>query len=187
MSLQGAINYRFTTEEYHKLGEAGILGEDDRIELIEGELVIMAPIGRKHATTVRKLVRLFQRRLGDACIIDPQNPVVLDDFSEPQPDIMLLRPAPDFYASGLPRPADVFLLVEIADTSLPFDRGEKRSLYARAGIVEFWIVNLIDDVIEQYREPSAADYLFKKRFKCGEQIEAAQFPGIPFSVEEILP
>jgi Uma2 family endonuclease len=179
--------YRFSVDEYHRLGETGILGEDDRVELLEGELIVMSPIGRRHAAAVMKLIKLFSRRLDDRCIVDPQNPVIINGFSEPQPDLTLARPVPDFYASGHPRPEDIFLIVEVAESSLHYDRDKKVPIYARFEIAEVWNVNLVDDVIEQYRAPFAGGYAEVRQFRRGEQISVARFPDVRFEVNEILP
>src|SRR2546430_17706836 len=117
--------YRFSVEEFNKLGEAGIFDEDDRVELLDGEIIVMSPIGRQHAGIVMRLNWALQRRLGDRALLNPQNPAVLDEFSEPLPDFTLLKPRPDFYTSAHPGPEDIFLLIEVSDTTLAYDRGRK--------------------------------------------------------------
>ncbi|GIW50689.1 MAG: hypothetical protein KatS3mg081_0044 [Gemmatimonadales bacterium] len=145
---------RFTVAEYHKMAEAGILGEDDRVELLEGELVAMAPIGSRHATCVRRLNYLLSRGVGERAIVDVQNPIRLSEYSEPQPDLALLKPRPDFYAAAHPGPEDVLLVVEVAETSADYDREVKIPLYARAGIPEVWLVDLAGAQIETFRQPA---------------------------------
>lgn len=140
--LIGGRPWRFSTEDYHRLAEVGILSEDDRVELIEGEVVEMSPIGSRHAGTLKRLVALFGQRLGSAVVLSVQDPLDLDDGTEPEPDLMLLRPRPDFYSESHPRPADVLLLVEVADTSLAVDRTQKADLYAAVGIAEYWVVDV---------------------------------------------
>jgi Uma2 family endonuclease len=120
----------FTVEEYHRMAEAGILGEDERVELIEGEIIQMAPIGPQHAGSVININRLFVTRLGDRAVVSPQNPVVIRPRSEPQPDLVLLRPRAVSYSRGLPASQDVLLVVEVADTTVRFDRLVKARLYA---------------------------------------------------------
>jgi Uma2 family endonuclease len=144
----------FTVEEYHRMGEAGIFGEDERVELIEGEIVQMAPIGTRHIGCVINANRLFVTRLGDRAVISPQNPVVILPRSEPQPDLLLLRPRAVSYSRERPASQDALLAVEVADTTARFDGLVKGRLYARAGIPEFWLCLVADGAIEVYREPS---------------------------------
>ena len=128
---------RFTLDEYHRMGETGILGEDDRVELIEGEIIEMTAIGSHHAATVARIHHLFSTRLGARAVVWSQSPLLLARFqSEPEPDGMLLAPRPDFYAARLPEPPDVRLLIEVADSSLLYDRRTKFPLYARSGVGE---------------------------------------------------
>src|SRR5438552_12280642 len=136
---------RFTVEEYHRMAEAGILSEDDRVELIEGEIVQMSPIGPRHSACVDRLNALFTSRLRRRAIVRVQNPIVLSRWTEPQPDLTLLRPRADFYAERHPGPADVLLAVEVAETSGVYDRGTKLALYARARIPEVWLVDVRGD------------------------------------------
>ena len=145
--------YRFTVKEYHRMGEAGILPEDTRIELIAGDIVVREPIGSYHAGTVNRLNRLWTSNLGERAVVQVQNPVELtEEDSEVQPDVTLLRPRADFYTRGHPTPADVLLLIEVADSSLARDRRVKMPLYARAGIREAWLVDLIGDRGEVHRD-----------------------------------
>ena len=177
---------RFTVKEYHEMAEAGILGEDDRVELIEGEITEMTPIGRRHAATVKRLINLFVTTFGKDAVVGAQDPVVLDEHSEPQPDIELLRPKADFYASGHPTPADVFVLVEVAYSSADPDRRVKTPLYARNGIAEFWLVDLEQETITVYRDPSVDGYRAARVFRRGEQIAPAAFPDRPIAAASIL-
>src|SRR5579862_9904434 len=131
-----------TVAEYHRMGEVGILTEDDRVELIEGELIAMSPIGSEHSGTVNALTHTLVLAVEDRAVVAVQNPVQLDDLSEPRPDFALLKPRDDYYRRSTPRPDDVLLLIEVADSSLAYDRNVKRSLYAWHGIPEFWIVNI---------------------------------------------
>jgi Uma2 family endonuclease len=150
--------YRLTVAEYHRLGEMAIFDEDSRVELIEGDLIAMPPIGEQHASKTRQLNRLFSARVGEAALVDVQNPVALDRHSEPQPDIALLKPCPDFYESSHPHPEDVLLLLEISDSTLRYDRDIKVPLYARAGIPEVWLLDLPGQRLEVYRRPSTEGY-----------------------------
>ncbi|PSQ96352.1 MAG: Uma2 family endonuclease [Bacteroidetes bacterium SW_9_63_38] len=149
---------RFTVDEYYRMGEAGVFDEDDRVELLDGHIYVMSPIGSEHAACVRRLNRLFQSRLGGRGLVSVQNPVRLADDSEPEPDVVLLRPHDDGYASEHPGPEEVTMVVEVADTSLSFDRDVKLPLYAEAGIPEVWLVDLEASVIHVYRDPNGDDY-----------------------------
>ncbi len=151
--------HRLDVHAYHRMAEAGIFGEDDRIELVEGDLIDMAPIGQDHAAAVCGLTEALVIALDRRAIVSPQNPVQLDAFSEPQPDIAVLKRRADFYRSGeRAGPGDVLLLIEVADSSLRFDREVKLPLYARAGIPEIWIVDLKTRVLEAYRRPEHGIY-----------------------------
>ncbi len=148
-----------TASEFTQMCEAGVFREDDRLELIEGEIIEMSPIGKRHAAAVRRLINLLARQLGeDEALVDAQDPVVLGDISEPQPDLTLLRPSPDFYASEHPRPGDILLLIEVADTSLAYDREVKVPIYARYGVPEVWVADLGGAAVEVYRQPVADGY-----------------------------
>lgn len=145
----------FTVDEYHRMVEAGILSEDDGVELIEGEIITMSPIGSQHAACVKKLHALLHRQVQQRAILGAQDPVRLDEYSEPEPDIALLKRRDDYYARSHPTPEDVFLIIEVAETFAEYDRRIKLPLYARAGIPEVWLVNLPERIVEVYSEPSA--------------------------------
>jgi Uma2 family endonuclease len=176
----------FTVDQYDQMIEKGILTKEDRVELINGEIVAKMSIGKKHALGVRRLVRLFGSTVGDRAIVDPQNPLILDD-SEPEPDVNLLKMRDDLYASRKPRAADVLLLVEVADFSLDDDREVKGPLYARNRIPEYWIVNLIDDCLEVYRSPRANGTWRKKLIlERGDKVEILALPGAVFNVSDLV-
>lgn len=168
------------------MAEAGILTEDDRVELIEGEIVEMSPIGRRHAACVNRLNALLNRHLGQAAIISIQNPVRIDDYSEPEPDVALLKPREDFYAEGHPTPSDVLLVVEVADTSVEYDRDMKLPLYARAGIAEVWLVNLPQETIEIYRQPLDETYREIRLVKRGESLASQAVSNLMLDANDIL-
>ena len=178
--------HRFSAQEYHRLGEMGILSPDARVELIDGAIHDMSPIGPNHSGVVIRLNRFFSLQAKKRWLVSSQNPVGLDNYSEPQPDIVLLKPAPDDYVSHHPAPDDVFLLIEVADSSLDFDRGKKLQVYARAGIVEFWIVNLPESAIEIYREPHFTGYEKKTVARAGEKATPSAFPNVAVDVAELL-
>ena len=154
----GAVCHAFSVDDFHKLGEIGVLRDDDRVELVEGVLIDMAPIGSGHASLVNRLTNRLAAALSGHAIVSTQNPVLLGASSEVQPDIALLRHRDDFYANAHPTPSDVLLVIEVADTSLPFDRNIKVPLYARHGIPEVWLVALQQRRIEVFRRPTGAGY-----------------------------
>jgi len=176
----------FTVHEYHRMVEAGILSEDDRVELIEGEIIEMAPIGRRHAACVDKLTELLKEKLGRAAIVRVQGPVRLNDQSEPEPDVALLRRREDFYAREMPGPADVLLIVEVADTSSRYDRAVKVPLYANAGIGEVWLVDLTAETIEVYAQPAGESYQSCKRLRRGDLLSPRAFPQAVLEVADLL-
>jgi Uma2 family endonuclease len=178
---------RFTVAEYYAMAEAGILTEKDRVELLDGEIVVTAPIGNRHAFCVDWLNRFWILALAERAIVRIQNPVRLNDSSEPEPDITLLVWKDDFYVSGHPGPQDVLLLIEVADSTVDFDRNQKLQLYARAGITEVWIVNLQDRRVETYSEPEGDQYGNIRHYGPGESVSPVSFPDIALEVERIVP
>lgn len=178
--------HRFTVEDYHRMAEAGILGEDSRVELIRGRIVDMAPIGSAHMVAVNRLTRLLVTAVGDRGVVSVQNPVRLDDGSEPQPDVAVLRPGADDIGAPTPGASEVLLLIEVADTSLHEDRDEKAALYAASGVPEYWIVNLIDQVFEVHRGPGGGRYQEVSRVAPGSELEIAMLPGVRLAVSLLL-
>jgi Uma2 family endonuclease len=178
---------RFTLDEYHRMGETGILGEDDRVELIEGEIIEMTPIGSPHAATVARIHHLFSTRLGDRAVVWSQNPLLLVRYqSEPEPDVMLLVPRSDFYAARHPEPPDVHLVVEVADSSLTYDRRTKFPLYARSGVAEAWLIDLDANRLELHRDPSDAGYGGIRIPRPGETFAPAAFPDLGLTLRDLL-
>lgn len=182
MSVQTA---RFTVEQYERMGEAGVFPPDYRCELIDGEIIEMSPIGSRHAACVGRLNRILSRLLNEP-VVWVQNPIRLDDYSEPQPDITVLKPREDFYSQSLPTAADVLLLVEVSDTTLEYDRRRKLPLYARAGIAEVWIVNLADERIETYADPAGGAYQATASAGRGEEVRSRSVASLRVSVAEVL-
>ena len=171
--------HRFTVEEYHRMGEAGIFTEDDRVELIAGEIVEMAPIGTDHASVVARLDWLFnQKAVGKVLVWPHGNPIILSDEDEPQPDLTLVKPRSDFYRHAHPRPQDVVLVVEVADTSFAFDRGKKLGRYALAGVSEVWIVDLRRDELLVFRDPQGRDYALERVVRSGERVSPLALPEL---------
>ncbi|MCY2964720.1 MAG: Uma2 family endonuclease [Planctomycetota bacterium] len=180
------VRHRFRVVDYEEMVERGILTEDDRVELLRGEVVEKTTIGPAHAASVSRLNRLFQRRLGELAIVSIHSPVQLTD-SQPEPDVALLKPRDDFYASATPRADDVLLIVEVADSSLETDQTLKREIYAETGIPEYWIVNLVDSCVEVYREPIASgQYGVMKRLVRGEALAPLRFPECEVAVSDFL-
>jgi len=176
----------FTVSEYYRMAEVGILSEDDRVELIEGKVITMSPIGSRHAACVSRLNYLFSRQVGEAAIVSVQNPIRLDDYSEPVPDLALLKPRDDFYARKHPTPTDVLLIVEVADTSEEYDRNVKMPMYAQAGIPEVWLVSLPRNLFEVYTQPINGIYRSIRQVKPGESVVVQSIPGFTIAVEEVL-
>jgi Uma2 family endonuclease len=176
----------FTTEQYHQMASIGILGEYDHVELIEGEIVEMSPIGPLHAAHVKRMIKLLTQQVEKDAIVAAQDPVYLSDRSEPQPDLALLKPRSDFYASGHPRPEDVFLLIEVADTTIETDRDLKVPLYASYGIPEVWLIDIQAQTVEVYRDPTPKGYKRSRICQKGQTIAVQALPNISFTVEEIL-
>ena len=170
---------RFSVDEYHRLGESGIIGPDERVELIEGEIIEMTPIGRDHASVVDRLTMLFARRAGDRAHVRVQGPVTLRALaSEPQPDLLLLRPQPDYYRSGHPEPPHVLLAVEVMESSVAYDRRRKLPLYARAGFPEVWLVDVNVDVTSVYRGPTPAGYREERTVRQDDAIAPLALPDL---------
>jgi len=180
------VRRRFTVDEYYRMAEAGIFSEDDRVELIEGEIVEMVPIGSRHAGYVGKLTRVFSSRVGEAAFVWVQNPVRLSAYSEPQPDLALLRPRADFYTSAHPGPEDVLLLIEVAESSLEYDRVIKASLYARARVREFWLVDPRAGAVEVYRTPTPEGYGEVQTVRRGSTLTIGALPEVSLPADEIL-
>ena len=175
----------FTVDTYQRLGELGVLRPEDRVELIDGQVVEMTPIGDRHANTVRRLARLFARTLIDLAVLDVQNPVVLGERDAPQPDLTLLKPSDDAYPRH-PRARDILLAVEVADTTFAYDREVKLPRYARAGIPETWLVDLAGERILVCRRPTRERYASVRACSRGEAVTPVRFPGVTFSVDDIL-
>lgn len=175
-----------SVERYDQMIAAGIIQEDERLELLGGEIVETSPIGIPHAACVNRLNKLFNRLLPDEVIVSVQNPIHLDMLSEPEPDVVLLQPRSDFYAGGHPEPEDIMLLVEVADTSIEYDREQKLPRYALAGVTEVWIVDLNKKRIEMYQRPSPHGYQQTTIVKGKESVSPAAFPQVTLKVSQIL-
>ncbi|GIV98280.1 MAG: hypothetical protein KatS3mg057_2937 [Herpetosiphonaceae bacterium] len=176
----------FTVTEYERMVEAGILAEDDRVELLEGEILTMSPVGSRHVATVNRLNALLNRLVGAQCIVSVQNPIRLSQHSEPEPDIALLRSRADYYAHQLASPTDILLIIEVADTSLDYDRQVKIPLYAQAGIPEVWIVDLDHDCVIQFADLTGRTYGIVREVGHGQTVTAHSIKDITLPIEQIL-
>jgi Uma2 family endonuclease len=176
----------FSVDEYEHLIHAGIFAEDDRWELIAGEIVATSPIGSAHAGVVKRLDHTLSTQLGHRALISVQDPIRLPD-SEPQPDLALLVPRADFYANALPGPGDILLVIEVADTSTEFDRAVKVPLYARSGLGEVWLVALAERVVEVYRDPAPSGYRSKQTHFAGDHLTPSALPDLRLAVADCFP
>lgn len=178
--------HRFTVAEYHHMAETGMFAPDARVELIEGEVIDMPPIGSPHAGTVGFLGKRLERVVGDHALVFVQNPIFLDMHHEPQPDLMLLRSRPDFYRSSHPTPVDVFLIIEVADTSLSYDTQIKLPLYARHGIPEVWLVDLLNRRFIVHRTPTAVGFQEVRTLTNVSAVTPLLFPGITIDLSDLF-
>ena len=178
--------HRLDVDAYYRMAEAGILGPDARVELIEGEIIDMAPIGSRHAAAVSRLAHLLHQKIGQQVIVWTQNPLRLDEYSEPEPDLALLRPQEDFYKSAHPSPRDVLLVIEVAESSLRYDREIKIPLYARHGIPEAWLVDVENERLTLFREPSESGYRQEIRPDALTAITPATLPALTLDLSSLF-
>ena len=178
---------KFTVAEYYRMAEVGILRPDERVELIEGEIILMPPIGPRHAGDVIRSIRLFSRLDDDRFVLQIQNPLHLAEQSEPEPDVMLLRPRADDYTASHPTPANVLLVIEVADSSLDYDRAVKAHIYGRAGVPETLVLNLPEDCIEGFDQPGPEGYARHTIYRRGDQIRPVSLPDLELAVADLLP
>jgi Uma2 family endonuclease len=176
----------FTVDEFHRMAEAGVFGEDDRVELLDGEIVQMAAIGSRHAACVSRLNEWFGEHVREAAIVSVQNPLVLSEQIELYPDIALLKRRPDFYSQSHPGPADVLLVVEVADTTGDYDCGVKVPRCARTGIPAVWVVDLRDGAIDIYSQPQGDQYRDHQRVGSGQSLEIPGVSDQRIAVDEVL-
>jgi Uma2 family endonuclease len=179
--------YRFTVADYYRMAEAGILTEDDRVELLGGQVVAMSPIGPGHAYAVDCCNRAFSAGVGGRAVVRVQNPLALGEYDEPEPDVALVRPPGRRYATAHPGAADVLLLVEVAETSLVYDQRTKAAVYAAVGIREVWVVNLPDRVLEVYRDPGPPGYRDRQTYDLDARVAPLAFPELELAVADLLP
>lgn len=182
----GSRPHRFTTADYHRMAEVGIFGEDSRVELIRGQIVDMAPIGAPHLGMVNRLNRLLSALLEGRGLVSVQNPVRLDNGSEPEPDVAVLKPRADDYESATPRPEEVLLLIEVADSTLRDDRDVKIPLYAESGIPECWLVDIVGRAVEIYRQPVRGRYAESRRVGPAGTLDIAALPGVSLDASDLF-
>jgi Uma2 family endonuclease len=175
----------FTVEEYYKMAEAGIFRNARRTELINGEIIEMTSMGSRHAAAISRATTLLVRLFGDRTVLRPQLPAPLNEFNEPEPDIALVKPRKDSYSTAHPEPSDPFLIMEISDTSLKYDRDVKLPIYAEAGIPEVWILDLTAENLLVYRDPARKSYTTSLRFSRGESVSCLSFAEISVKVEDL--
>ena len=176
---------KLSVDEFHRIGDAGILGEDDRIELIEGEMIEMAPIGTRHLAKVNRLSRMLALAAGEHAIVSTQNPILLPPRSEPQPDIALLKPSTDDYETRLPTAKDILLLVEIADVTIAYDRDVKIPLYAQHAVPEVWLFDIQARASTIYRRPSARGYRQIVTASRNASISPQALPSVSVDLAEV--
>ncbi|MEZ4706465.1 MAG: Uma2 family endonuclease [Caldilineaceae bacterium] len=183
MQLQHKL---FTVDDLEQMLESGILTENDNVELLDGELVTMSPVGSRHVACVNRLNQSISRIVGEEAIVSVQNPIRIRPDSQPEPDIAILRPRDDFYANALPEAIDVLLLIEVSDSSLDYDKEIKLGIYGRGGVPEVWIVNLHDEQVDSYRGPFNGGYRLRERFLLGENIKAELLPALEVNISQIF-
>lgn len=180
------LRRRFTVHDYARMREAGILTEDDRVELLDGEIYLRSPLGPLHIAIVNRLTKLLMRQVGDDAILSIQNAVQLNDYSEPQPDVALLHPRDDYYDQALARPDDILLLIEVADTSFGYDRDQKLPRYAASTIAEVWIIDVDQQLVEQYVQPLQGQYTQLTKILFGQTIQSKTMPQIHFTTDQLF-
>ena len=178
--------HKLDVHGYYRMVEAGIIAAGDPVELIEGEIIETAPIGSEHNGTLSGLAQAIILEAGRRIMFTVQGPLRLSDISEPQPDLLILKPRADNYRSEHPAPADVLLLIEVSQTSLAYDRKVKLPLYARHGVPEVWIVNIGESVVEVYRDPKDDAYQTTTRAARGDMLEPAALPGVRIAVDGVI-
>ncbi|WP_069791675.1 Uma2 family endonuclease [Cyanobacterium sp. IPPAS B-1200] len=177
---------KFAIEEYHQIITSGVLKEDYLIELINGEIFEISPVGFKHASCVKKINYLFAEKLGSKVIIGVQDPIKLNNNSEPQPDIVLLKPRKDFYANDHPTVEDIFLLIEVADSSIDYDRTFKIPIYAENKVREVWLVDLNQNLLEIYQNPQKNYYQNITKLSSEDSLTLSQPEPITIRLDRIL-
>jgi Uma2 family endonuclease len=180
------LRHTFTVADYARMLATGILDEDDRVELIDGEVRQMSPIGPYHAALVARLNRMLIQQLPATAIVRVRDPVQLSDYTEPQPDLAIVVARDDFYALAHPTAEEIYFLIEVSDTSLAYDRAEKLPRYAQAAVQEVWIVDTAARQIEQYWQPAGNQYRTKQTWERGQRIQAHMLADLCFEIDTIF-
>jgi Uma2 family endonuclease len=176
----------FTVDDYYRMLDVGILCDDDRVELIEGEIIQMSPMGSRHAAVVSSVTDVLVPLFKGKALLRPQLPLRLNEFNEPEPDIAVVKPRRDRYSSRHPRPSDVFLVIEISDSSLRYDRDVKLPIYAASRVPEVWIAHLKSATLLVYRDPAGKAYSTHSKYARGESLSCREFPEIQLAVDDLL-
>ncbi|NJM52990.1 MAG: Uma2 family endonuclease [Blastocatellia bacterium] len=182
----GVKHHLITVAEYDRMIELGVYTENDRIELLNGEIIELMPKGPKHVYFNEKVADFFKEKLDKNVDVRSQNPIVLDDFSEPEPDIVLAKPPRENYLENHPAPADIYLIMEISDTTLAYDREAKAKAYSRNGIGQYLLLNLNNETLEEYREPSEDGYQFKRTLRKGDSLNLEAFPEVEIKIDDLF-
>lgn len=185
MAVQ-VTRWQFTADDYERMVETGILGKDDRVELIDGEVIAMSPIGPPHAGIVNRLNAFLNRQLTNTAIVSVQNPIRLNDYSEPQPDLAVLQLKDDYYAQAHPTPADILLLVEVAGSSFEYDSEEKMPRYAQDAIPEVCLIDVDHQTVTQYAHPSIVGYSYQMKLARGQMLVAQTITGLEIEINAIF-
>jgi len=178
---------RFTVQEYYHLAEAGILAPDERVQLIEGEVLIMSPQGPRHASAITRANNCFSRLLSDNVVVRIQAPIHIDKHSEPEPDVVLAKPDPKEYSDHHPAPKEILFVMEISEATLDYDRTTKSRLYARAGIIQYCILNIKMRELEDYRDPGSSGFRSKATYRANQSFSLVAFPDTEIDVSYLLP
>jgi Uma2 family endonuclease len=178
--------HRFTVSDYYRMAEIGVLTEDSKVQLVDGVIFDMPPIGPGHASSVERISEMFRGRLGADFQVRVQNPVDIGPNSQPEPDVVVVPRRDDYYRDGHPTPVDVLLLIEVADSTLRFDRSTKTRSYARAAVVEYWIANIVGDEVIVHRDPARGRYRSVQVMKRGDTIRPLAFPDVSISISDVL-
>jgi len=176
----------FTVDEYHRMAQAGIFGPEERVELIEGEVLEMSPIGHRHMICVNRAMRLFIIKAGDHALVSVQNSLGLSEYTEPQPDVVVLKPRADEYSAKKLSAEDTLLVIEVSQTTLNYDRQRKLPLYAAAGVPEVWIEDLKNDLLLVFRQPVRNTYSSSLVLRRGESLSPLALPSLVLTVDELL-
>jgi Uma2 family endonuclease len=178
---------QITVKEYDTMIESGVFDEDEKVELLNGAIVEKMPKGTKHSAATDRINRIFYRHFGETVFIRNQNPIWLDDFSEPEPDIVLAVPKTDEYENSHPTPDEIYLILEVSDSTLSYDRKAKSEAYSRANIRQYLVLNVREKTLEDNRQPSADGYQFKQTYRIGEEFNLVEFPEITIAVSDFFP